>query len=444
VSVTPETRYARAGGLHLAYQVLGDGPPDLLLLDQWFTHVDAGWDVPPMATLRERLAAFGRLILFDKRGTGLSDPLPATSMPTLEEFMADIPTVLDTVGSERAAVIANIGGGMLAMSFAAKHPDRVSRLILVDCFARMLAAPDYPAGAPAEAIAQAMEMAERETGSGIMLDLFAPSIANDERIRRAWARFERSSATPGSTEAFVRLMFESDVRDVLPAIRVPTLVIQRADIQGLTEHGRYLADHIPNARYVELPGTDSLMWAGDQEAIVAEIQDFVTGSRPLPDPRRVLAAVLFTDIVGSTESAARMGDARWQLLLDDHNRAVRSELDRFGGREIKIIGDGFLATFDGPARAVRCAIAIRDAVRELGLEVRAGIHVGEIEVLPDDVAGMGVHIAARVSSHAGPSEILVSSTVRDLVVGSGLTFEERGVTALKGVPGEWMLLAVRS
>jgi class 3 adenylate cyclase len=440
--MTPETRYARLDDLHLAYQVLGDGPPDILLVDQWFTHVDGGWDVPPIAAMRERLAGFGRLIMFDKRGIGLSDPIPTSSLPTLEEFMADIPAVLDTVGSDRPAVIANLAGGTLAILFAAAHPDRVSRMILVDCFARLLAAPDYPVGAPAEAIAQAMEQAERDTGRGIMLDLFAPSLSGDERIRRAWARYERSAATPGSTEAIVRLMFESDVRDVLPAIRVPTLVIQRADVPGFVGHGRYLAEHIPDATYVELPGTDTLIWAGDQGAVLAEIQDFVTGVRPVPDPRRVLAAVLFTDIVGSTQIAARLGDAPWESLLADHNRVVRRELDRFGGQEIRVVGDGFLATFDGPARAVRCAIAIRDAVGELGLQVRAGIHVGEIEVLRDDIAGLGVHIGARVAAKAEPGEVLVSSTVKDLVVGSGLEFDDRGSQGLKGVPGEWRLFAV--
>jgi class 3 adenylate cyclase len=443
VPMLPETEYARRDELHLAYQVLGDGPPDLLLVDQWFTHVDAGWDVPPIASLRERLAGFGRLILFDKRGTGLSDPIPTSSLPTLDEFIDDIPAVLDAVGAERVVVIANIGGGILAMPFTAKHPDRVSSLVLIDCFARLLAAPDFPVGAPADAISQALDMAERDTGRGVMLDLFAPSLAGDERIRRAWARYERSAATPGSTEAFVRLMFESDVREVLPTIGVQTLVIQRADVPGLVEQGRYLAAHIPNARYIELPGTDSLMWAGDQDAVVAEIQDFVTGKRPLPDPRRVLAAVLFTDIVGSTELAAQLGDAPWESLLADHNRTVRRQLERFGGTAIKVTGDGFLATFDGPARAVRGAMAIRDAVADLGVQIRAGIHVGEIEVLPDDVAGLAVHIAARVSARAGGGEILVSSTVRDLVVGSGLDFEDRGIQPLKGVPGEWRLLAVR-
>jgi class 3 adenylate cyclase len=443
--MVPQTRYARLGELHLAYQVIGDGPPDILLLDQWFGHVDAQWDVPPLAEFRERLATFGRLIMFDKRGTGLSDPIPTSSLPTLEEFMTDIPAVLDTVDSPQAAVIANIGGGILAMPFAAAHPERVSSLILVDCFARFLEAPGFSIGAPIEALAPALELAEDDTGRGVMIDLFAPSVAGDERVRRSWARYERSAATPGSTKAIVRLIYESDVRDVLPAIRVPTLVIHRSDAIGFrAEHGRYIADHIPGATFVELPGTDNLIWAGNQDAIVAEIQDFVTGVRPAPDARRVLATVLFTDIVGSTRLAAQLGDGRWQRLLADHNRVIRRQLDRFDGHEIKVVGDGFLATFDGPARAVRCAIGIRDAAHELGLDVRAGLHVGEIEVLSDDIAGLAVHIGARVSALAGAGEVLVSSTIKDLVVGSGLAFDDRGSHELKGVPGRWSLFAVRA
>ncbi len=442
--MVPETRYARLGELHLAYQVMGHGPPDILLLDQWFGHLDAQWDVPALAALRERLATFGRLIMFDKRGTGLSDPIPTSSLPTLEEFMTDIPAVLDTVGSDRAALIANIGGGILAMPFAAAHPDRVSSLILVDCFARFLEAPDFPIGGSDEDFAQGIELAESDIGGGVMIDLFAPSVANDERTRRAWARYERNAATPGSTKAIVRLIYESDVRDILPAIRVPTLVIHRTDAIGFqVGHGRYLAEQIPNAKYVELPGIDNLIWAGDQDAVVAEIQDFVTGTRPVPDARRVLATVLFTDIVGSTQLAAKLGDGPWQALLADHNRVVRRQLGRFGGTEIKVVGDGFLATFDGPARAVRCALAIRDDVKELGLEIRAGLHIGEIEVLPDDIAGLAVHLGARVSALADASEVLVSSTIKDLVVGSGLIFEDRGTHELKGVPGEWRLFAVQ-
>jgi class 3 adenylate cyclase len=439
----PETRYARLGELNLAYQVVGEGPPDILLLDQWFGHVEAQWEVAPVAAFRERLASFGRLIMFDKRGTGLSDPIPTASLPTLEAFMADIPAVLDAVGSERAALIANIGGGILAMPFAATFPDRVSSLILVDCFARYLAAPDFPIGAPPEGVATALKQAEDETGRAVMLDIFAPSVAHDERTRRAWARYERNASTPGSTKAIVRWIYESDVRDVLPAIRVPTLIIHRTQATGFSvEHGRYLAAHIPDARYVELPGIDNLIWAGDQDAIVAEIQDFVTGVRPEADTRRVLATVLFTDIVGSTQLAATLGDHRWKGLLADHNRVVRRQLGRFGGHEVRVVGDGFLATFDGPARAVRCALAIRDEVRELDLDVRAGLHTGEIEVIPDDIAGLAVHVGARISALAGAGEVLVSSTVKDLVVGSGLVFDDRGSHALKGVPDEWRLFAV--
>ena len=441
--MVPETKYARLSGLHLAYQVLGEGPPDILLLDQWFSHMEAQWDVRPLAAFRERLASFGRLIMFDKRGTGLSDPIPTSSLPTLEEFMADIPVVLDAAGSERAAVISNLGGGILGVLFAAAHPERVTSLVLVDGFARFQVADDFPIGAPPEVVDKTIAQADTEMGRGLMIDLFAPSLAGDELLRKAWARYERHAATPGSAVAIVGLMYRSDIRDVLPAVRVPTLVIHRANAAGFAvEHGRYLAEHIPGAKYVELPGIDNLIWAGDQDDIVAEIQDFLTGVRPSPAFRRVLLTVLFTDIVGSTKVAAELGDERWDELLTEHNHAVRRQIERFGGREVKTTGDGALATFDGPARAVRCALAIRDEVGALGLEVRAGLHTGEIEVQPDDIAGLAVHIGARISALANPGEILVSSTVKDLTVGSGLGFEDRGSHDLKGVPGEWRLFAV--
>lgn len=441
--MVPETRYARLGDLHLAYQVLGDGPPDILLLDQWFSHMEAQWDVPPLAEFRERLASFGRLIMFDKRGSGLSDPVPTSALPTIEEWMDDVPAVLDAVGSERAAVVTNLGGGIMATTFAAAHPERVSSLILVDCFARLIVAPDFPIGTTPEEAARELENADATYGRGMMLDRFAPSVANDDRLRRSWSRYERESASPGSAVATVRLLWASDVRDVLPAIHVPTLIIQRPDARGFPpEHGRYLAGHIEGAKFVELPGIDNLIWAGDQDAMVAEIQDFVTGARPAPTPRRVLATVLFTDIVGSTHLAAELGDRRWHALLDEHYRVTRRQLDRFGGREVKTVGDGILATFDGPARAIRCAAAIRDDARELGLDLRAGLHTGEIEVEPDDIAGMAVHIGARISALASGGEVLVSSTVKDLTIGSGLSFEERGAYALKGVPGDWRLFAL--
>jgi class 3 adenylate cyclase/pimeloyl-ACP methyl ester carboxylesterase len=440
--MTPETRYARRGDLHLAYQVLGDGPIDLLLVDQWFSHMDAQWDVAPLAEVRERLASFGRLIMFDKRGTGLSDAVSTSALPTIEEWMDDLTVVLDEVASERAALVANIGGGLMAIAFAAAHPERVSHLVLVDCFARFLAAPDFPIGAPSEALVPALLQADEGIGRGIMIDLFAPSLAGDAQLRRAWSRYERQAASPGSTVAIVRLIYESDLRPLLPAIRVPTLIIHRTDARGFrVEHGRYLAEHIDGAVLSELPGIDNMIWAGDQDAIVGEIQAFLTGVRPTPEPHRVLATVLFTDIVGSTRRAAEIGDSRWQVELSEHNRTMRRLLERFGGREVKTTGDGFLATFEAPARAVRCAIGLRDAVRGLGLETRAGVHTGEIEMRTDDIVGMAVHIGARIASLAAAGEVLVSGTVKDLVVGSGIAFEDRGAHVLKGVPGEWRVYA---
>jgi class 3 adenylate cyclase len=320
----------------------------------------------------------------------------------------------------------------------------VASLILVDCFARSLVAPDYPIGDAPAVLNAEVETAEAHAGQGLLLDLLAPSLAGDAILRRAVSRFERHAMSPGTFKAIVRFINQGDVRDVLPAIRVPTLVIHRAGGRRFgAAHGRYLAEHIPNARYLELPGDDKLIWAGDAEAILDEIQDFVTGIRPAPTATRVLATVLFTDIVGSTRLAAEMGDAPWRALLDEHNRVARRAIERFGGREIKTVGDGLLATFDGPARAVRCAAAIRDGERELGIEVRAGLHTGEIELQGDDVAGLAVHIGARIAALAGPSDIIVSSTVHDLVVGSGLVFEDRGPHEFKGVPGEWRLFAVR-
>jgi class 3 adenylate cyclase/pimeloyl-ACP methyl ester carboxylesterase len=441
----PETQYARRGGLHVAYQVLGEGPPDILLLDQWFSHLDAQWDVLPLGEFRERLASFGRLIMYDKRGSGLSDPLAPDQLPTVEEWMEDIPIVLDAVGSEKAAVITNLGAGIMATMYAAVHPERVANLILVDCFARFTAAPDYPFGAPADWIDRTTDAAETRMGRGHMLDLFAPSLAADEGLRRAWSRYERLATSPGMAIAALRLVYGSDIRSVLPTIRVPTLVVHRAGAREISAaHGRYLAEHIPGARYVELPGVDNFIWAGDQDATLDEIQNFVTGVRPAPTPRRALATVLFTDIVDSTRKAAEMGDRAWRRLLDEHFGVTRRQLDRFDGRQVKKVGDGVLATFDGPARAVRCAAAIRDGVAELGLELRAGLHTGEIELQPDDIAGLAVHIGARISALAGAGEILVSSTVKDLVVGSGLEFDDRGTRELKGVPGEWRVFALAS
>jgi class 3 adenylate cyclase/pimeloyl-ACP methyl ester carboxylesterase len=441
----PETQYARRGDLHLAYQVLGDGPPDILLLDQWFSHMEAQWEVGPLAEFRERLASFGRLIMYDKRGSGLSDPVAPGQLPTVEEWMDDLPIVLDAVGSDKATVITNLGGGIMATTYAAAHPERVASLILVDCFARFTAAPDFPIGPPADWIDRTGDAAETRMGRGHMLDLFAPSSAGDDGLRRAWSRYERLATSPGMAIAALRLVYGSDVRSVLPSIRVPTLVVHRAGAREIgAAHGQYLADHIPDARYVELPGIDKFIWAGDQDATLDEIQNFVTGVRPAPTPRRALATVLFTDIVDSTRKAAALGDRAWRRLLEEHFGVTRRQLDRFDGRQVKNVGDGVLATFDGPARAVRCAAAIREGVSELGLELRAGLHTGEVELQADDIAGLAVHIGARISALAAAGEILVSSTVKDLVVGSGLEFEDRGSRELRGVPGEWHVFALTS
>jgi class 3 adenylate cyclase len=440
----PETRYAKSGDLHIAYQVIGEGPPDIALVDQWFSHVDGQWEVPPMARLLERLASFSRLLLFDERGVGLSDPVSIEALPSIQEWMDDLRAAMDAAGFERATLVANLAGGFMASVFAATYPDRTAALALVDCFARLVAAPpDYPTGAPPDEEDRYTARMETDWGRGFLLDLFAPSMAGDAPLRDQWARYERTAASPGSVRAMLRVIYGTDIRDILPSIRVPTLVIGRGGAERIG-HSRYLAAHIPDAKYVELPGEDNLIWAGDQDALVSEIQEFVTGARPAPEPDRVLATVLFTDIVGSTQEAARLGDRRWKELLQLHNAVVRRELDRFNGREVHTAGDGFLATFDGPARAIRSAVSISEAVRPLGIEVRAGLHTGEIELLEDDIGGIAVHIGSRVSALAGPREVLVSSTVKDLVAGSGIEFEQRGVHELKGVPGQWNVFAVTS
>ncbi len=441
----PETRYARADGTHIAYQVLGHGPVDIVLADQWFSHMDSQWDVPPIAEFRRRLAEFSRLIMFDKRGIGLSDPVPIDRLPTIEEWIDDLRAVMDAVPAERAALVTNIGGAIMALVCAAAFPDRLSSLVVVDGFARYLAAPDYPIGGTAADRNRALQMTESSHGRALMLDLFARSMASDGQLREAFARYERQSASPGVATAMLRLIYESDVRDVLPTIRVPTLVMHHAGAEHLPPAlGRYIADHIPNARFVDLPGADSLIWAGGADRVLAEIQEFVTGAKPIREPTRVLSTVLFTDIVNSTVRAGELGDDRWRELLAEHDRLIRTELERGSGREIKTTGDGFLATFDGPARAIRTAVAIREALRVIGVEVRAGLHTGEIELLPDDVAGVGVHIGSRIAALAGAGEVFVSSTTRDLVAGSGIGFDDRGSHVLKGIPDAWHVFSVRT
>jgi class 3 adenylate cyclase len=441
--VQAETRYTKSGDVNIAYRVVGDGPLDLVYVPGWISNVELMWEEPGHARLLRRLASFSRLILFDKRGTGLSDPVPVDRLPTLEERMDDVRAVMDAAGSERAAIFGSSEGGLMSVLFAATYPERTHALIALAIYAKRLWSPDYPWAPTPEARAAEIELIERTWGGEMDISDLAPSA--DEAFKRRAVAYLRQSASPGAAVALLRMNSQIDVRDVLPTIRVPTLVLQRVDDRDVSvEEGRWIAAQIPGAKYVELPGDEHLIWAGDVDAVVDEVEEFVTGSRPVHDPDRVLATVLFTDIVGSTRRAHDLGDRRWRELLEQHHVVVRRALERFQGREVDTAGDGFLATFDGPARAIRCARAIADGLRDVGLEVRAGLHTGECELLGDKVAGVAVHTGARVSSMAQPGEVLVSSTVKDLVAGSGIQFEERGTHVLKGVPGEWRLYAVSS
>jgi len=442
-SVRPETEYARAGDLHIAYHVVGDGPVDLLLVSEFWHSIEAQWEEPSFSAFLRRLASFGRLICFDQRGTGLSDPVALDELPTLEQWMDDLRVVMDAVGSERATLLGFGGGGTMSVLFGATYPDRTSSLVLVNSFARLSEAPDYPWGRPAALEADLMDVMRTGWGRGVLLDRVAPSRVGDETFRQWWARYQRLGSSPGTVLAVRRMLGEIDVRDVLPAIQVPTLVLHRVgNTLNRIEHGRYLAEHIPDARLVELAGSDYFVFLGDADAVVREIERFVGAAPDRADSDRMLATIVFTDIVGSTEHVARLGDRRWTELLAEHHAAVRRELERFRGHEVDTAGDGFLATFDGPGRAVRCAGAIREAVRALGLEIRAGVHTGEVEVLDGKVGGVGVHIAQRVLAHAGPGEVVVTSTVKDLVAGSGLRFADGGVHELKGVPDAWRLFSL--
>ncbi len=435
----PQTRYAKVDGVHIAYQVMGNGSPDMVLIPNWVSHLEAMWDIPAFARFLERIASFGRLIMLDPRGTGVSDPVD--QLPTLELWADDVATVLDDVGVPRAALIGASAGGAVALMFAATHPDRTSSLVLVNAVARIPQDVDYPFGMPLEAKEEYLAAMLQGWGSPVAAGMAAPSSTATERERMA--RMQREMASPAKARALFGMMFDTDVRDILPTIRVPTLVVHRANVAMVpVDLGRYVADCIPGAKFVEVPGGDWIVAFGDTDSIVGEVQEFLTGVRSPPEHERVLATVLFTDLVGSTEKAAALGDAGWRELLAQHDDAVREELERFRGQEIKTVGDGFVATFDGPARGVRCARAIVEAVGALGLEARAGLHTGEIELVGGDIRGIAVHIGARVSATSGPQEVLVTSTVKDLVAGSGIEFEDRGAHQLKGVPGEWRLFAV--
>jgi class 3 adenylate cyclase len=448
-----ETRYTRTPeGHHLAYQVAGEGPLDLLVVQSTFIPVDALDEEPALARFHRRLATFCRVITFDFRGIGLSDPVSPTALPSIDQWAADAVAVLDAAGSDKAALLAPTMGSLVGLLIAATRPDRVTSLITVNGTARISPASCYDVPAP-ELFKDSMSSIESghdgpgpghtHGGEDNYVEVINPSIAGDHAFRTWWDRSGRRGASPAMAMAVSQAVGEADVRRILPLISVPTLVVQRSDSRMISvAHGRYLAEHIREATYAEIPGADSLYWLGDTDTLLDEIEEFLTGTRHGPGADRLLTTVLFTDIVGSTERIVAVGERRWRDLLDRHDEAVRKQLQRFGGRQVKTTGDGVLATFDGPGRAVQCAAAIRDAADELGLEIRAGVHTGEVEVRGEDIGGLSVHIGARVAAAAGAGEILVSRTVTDLVVGSGLEFVDRGEYELKGVPGRWQLFAV--
>ena len=421
--------------------MVGDGPIDLVYAQGAYSYLETYWELPPFRRYCERLGEFTRLILFDKRGMGMSDRVPGAA--TLEERMDDIRAIMDAVGSERAAVMGESEGVPLAMLFAAAHPTRTVALILQGGEVRELIDAEWPWGeATAEEFEESMASVQERWGKTGTFHRRVPSLQETEWIQAWWNRMCANAATPSAAEAFMRMAFDIDVRHVVPAINVPTLILHAQDDEICpVENGRFLARTIPGARYVERPGGDHLAWF-DPDDVIAEIREFLTGRREAGSRDRVLATVLFTDLVGSTAQAAELGDRRWRDLLEQHHASIRRELARFDGLEVDTAGDGFFATFDGPARAIRCARAIVDSVRPLGLDVRAGLHSGEVEVADGKIAGIAVNIGARVAAQAGAGEVLVSGTVRDLVAGSGLEFEDRGAAVLKGIPGEWRLFAV--
>ena len=441
----PETRYARNGPVHLAYQVLGEGPVNLVGVSSGpASHVDFMWMEPSAARWLRRLASFSRLVAYDNRGVGLSDPVPGGVAPTMDEQVDDLGVILDETGCDRAVLAGNLAGCAPALVYAAAHPERVESLVLMGGYARLRQGPDYPFGVDQAQVDQIAEAVLSTWGSGADLFMTNPTMAGDENFQRWYAQIARMAASPATAAAMARQWFDVDVRAVLPTIRVPTLVIARAgNITFPAHHARYLADHIADATYVEFPGADLHLFVGDADPILDTIEEFVTGMPPLPSPDRFLGTVLFVDVVGSTQLAAGIGDSRFAELLADLVQLLRRQLTRYQGRLVDTAGDGALALFDSPARAIACAEAVRDAVRALGLQIRAGVHTGEMEHGPGgEVRGIAVHTGARVAALAGPGEVLVSRTIRDLVAGAPVRLESRGSHELKGVPGSWELFAV--
>ncbi|MEZ5075024.1 MAG: adenylate/guanylate cyclase domain-containing protein [Solirubrobacterales bacterium] len=438
----PDTHYAQSGDIGIAYQIVGSGDTDLVLAFPFMSHLDLFWESPTIAHFIRRLSSFSRVIIFDRRGVGLSDHVEGA--PNLEERMDDVRAVMDAAGSESATLLGMSEGSTVCMLFAATYPERTSALLLWGAVARSTAAPDYPWAAPREAIEEANEeLIAPLWGQGATIDIFSPSVADDPRARNFQARIERSAASPRRVLQLVEMFLETDVRDALPLIQVPTLVLQRRGDRVVSRRaGQWLATQIEGSRYVEFEGEDHLAWVGDSEEVLDTIEEFVTGVRPGPTPERVLATVLFTDIVDSTRRATELGDRRWKRLLGEHQEMVRDLLERFGGREVKTTGDGFLATFDGPTRAVECARAIVADAAALGIAVRAGLHAGEVELIDEDISGIGVHVAARICDLTAGGQVLTSATVHDLAAGSGIDFEPVGSRALKGVDGPIRIYAV--
>jgi pimeloyl-ACP methyl ester carboxylesterase len=439
----PKTRYAKSGGVSIAYQVVGEGPSDVVFIPGYVSNVEFFWELPAMARVFERLASFSRVILWDKRGTGLSDPV--ADVPSLDQRTDDLMAVMDAAGCERASFFGVSEGGPMGLLFAAAHPERTSALVLYGASPKFSSSPDWEWGWSAEEIASRFDEIERDWGEGALLSLFAPSQADSEPVRLAWGQFQRTGASPSMGRAVYEALCEIDCREILSAITVPTLILHvTGDQVAHVNAARYMAQRIPGAQMVEFPGDDHILLMLEPDPIVDEIEQFLTGVRHEAHSNRVLATVMFTDIVGSTVRAAELGDHRWRDLLATHDAAVRRQLRRFEGREVKTTGDGFLATFSAPSRAIACACAVRDAVRQVGIDVRVGLHTGECEIMGDDVGGVAVHTGARVAALAGSGEVLVSSTVKDLVAGSRIEFIDRGPHELKGVPGEWRLFAVTS
>jgi class 3 adenylate cyclase/predicted alpha/beta hydrolase len=445
VADIPETHYASLGDDRIAYQCFGTGPPDVLWMSEMVHCIDTRWEYPPFASLLRRLGSFSRVIMFDRRGSGASDPVALEALPTWEEWADDALAVLDAVGSERVAVLGASDGGLMAALFAATHPDRSSALILASAWARTVRAPDYPWGLPDEAtrdrvLGRMVAMWGTEAFSDLVGNY--PDAASDPRFRQWLAKSSRMSCSPREAASYFEYINRTDVRAVLPSIRVPTLVLYRERAPVFQAMSRYLAKHIPGARLVPVPGADSAIYTEPIAEVIDALESFLTGGAPVADADRALAAILFTDIVGSTEQATLLGDRRWRSLLDAHDAVCRTVIERHRGRLVKLTGDGILATFDGPGRAIRCTAAIRDALHPLGVQIRAGLHTGEVELRGDDIGGIAVHIAQRVAALAQPGEVVVSETVPRLVTGSGLQFEDRGEHDLKGVPGTWKLFAV--